>query len=188
MYNLLFKIYSHYLMWVKDFRWRYYLYRFKDQIEFEGIPDIDQSVHLVFQTETSKLVIGSNFIARSYCSFLLTEDAKIVLGNDVFFNRLCSLNAMQKIEIGDSTIFGENVKIYDHNHKFSNTVTDIADQGYKISPVSIGRNCWIGSDTIILPGVTIGDNVIIGAGNLIFKSLPSNTIIKAKRDVIVSVL
>jgi acetyltransferase-like isoleucine patch superfamily enzyme len=46
--------------------------------------------------------------------------------------------------------------------------------------IKIGHNCWIGSNTVILQNVTIGDNCVIGANNLIYKSVPANTIIKAR--------
>jgi len=45
------------------------------------------------------------------------------------------------------------------------------------SPVKIGDRCWIGSNTIILPGVTIGDNVVVGAGSVVTKDIPSDVIV-----------
>ena len=74
----------------------------------------------------------------------------ISIGDNVFFNRDCSINSHKHIEIGDDCIFGENVKIYDHNHVFNRINQLIRNQGYTNENVIIGKNCWIGSNVIIL--------------------------------------
>ena len=58
-------------------------------------------------------------------------------------------------------------------------------QGYSKAPVVIGRDCWIGSSVIILKGVTIGDNSIIGAGSIITENIPSESIVKPKSLIII---
>ena len=103
--------------------------------------------------------------------------AKVKIGNKCFFNNYCSINALNYIEIGDNTFFGENVKIYDHNHKYSNPDVPIANQGFSSAPIRIGSNCWIGSNVVILKGVTIGGHCVIGAGCIIHKDIPANTIV-----------
>ena len=55
-------------------------------------------------------------------------------------------------------------------------------QGYDRDQVIIGNNCWIGSDTLILAGVTIGDNVVIAAGSTVVKSIPRNSVFVQKRE------
>ena len=87
---------------------------------------------------------------------------------------------MGEIEIGMNNIFGECIKIYDHNHIYNKMEGLISEQGFKIGKIKIGDNCWIGSNCIILNNVTIGDNVVIGANNLVHKSVPSNTVVKAR--------
>lgn len=94
-------------------------------------------------------------------------------------NNYCSINCLEKIEIGENTLFGESVKIYDHNHQYSSE--KIEHQ----APIKIGKNCWFGSNVIILKGVTIGDNVILGAGCVIHKDIPSNSIVINKQEQII---
>ena len=66
-------------------------------------------------------------------------------------------------------------EFFDSNHQFNNYhVFKTAMSG---APVRIGRDCWIGANTVILRGVTIGDNVIIGANCLIHQDIPSNSIV-----------
>ncbi|TYS59870.1 acyltransferase [Sutcliffiella horikoshii] len=110
---------------------------------------------------------------------------KLLIGSNVFFNNNCSINCQGTIEIGNDCLFGENVKIYDHNHIFSDLYTPIAKQGMKVGKVKIGNNCWIGSNTTILANVEIGDNVVIGANCLVYKSIPSNSLVKSQTELII---
>ena len=76
------------------------------------------------------------------------------------------------IEIGDDTIFAPGVKIISANHSISNL-----DSHEKAPPVKIGKNCWLGANAVILPGVVLGDNVTVGAGSVVTKSFESNVIL-----------
>lgn len=122
---------------------------------------------------------------RGTLSVCLEDDARVEIGG-AFFNRGCSLNAHKMIRIGDDCIFGENVKIYDHNHLYNRSDVPISQQGFSIGEIVIGNNCWIGSNVTILRGVTIGDNVIIGANCLIYKDIPANTVVKLGNALIIT--
>ena len=126
---------------------------------------------------------GHNVTFRKSFSLIIENSGKVLIGNNVFFNNFCSVCAYEKIEIGEGTIFGENVKIYDHNHNYDNPNVSIKSQGYKSAPIHIGKHCWICSNTVILKGVTIGDNCVIGAGCVIHKDIPSNSVIVNRQDV-----
>lgn len=139
----------------------------------------DSDIRFNLDKSNSSVYISKGVFLRDYCRVLAHYDGKIVIGERVFFNYGCSINSYNLVTIGDDTIFGENVKIYDHNHRFTDKSVPIHKQGYKSAPVSIGKNCWIASNVTILKGVTIGDNVIIGAHNLIYQSIPSGTVVKA---------
>ena len=81
-----------------------------------------------------------------------------------------------KVEIGDDTIFGPGVSIHAENHNFKDLDRTIRLQGATRKGIKIGKNCWIGSKVIILDGVNIGDNVIIGAGAVVTKDIPDYAI------------
>ncbi len=133
-----------------------------------------------------QLILEENISTRQFCNFLIYPNASLVVKKNVFFNNYCSINCLFNIEIGENTLFGEGVKIYDHNHKNfydDKGVLQIIRDEFSMGAVIIGKNCWIASNVTILKGVTIGDNCIIGANCLIYKSIPANTIVKNKQDL-----
>lgn len=125
----------------------------------------------------SRLEIGNHFFSRDYFYINVVENGRISIGNNVFFNNFCSINSMKAISIGNDCIFGENVRIYDHNHIYSNPELLIKDQGFLSENIEIGDNCWIGSNVVILKGVTIGRGSIIGANTVVFKNVGKDTIL-----------
>ena len=76
--------------------------------------------------------------------------------------------------VGDYTMFGPNVTIATAGHPI---MPELREKAYQYNfPVRIGRNCWIGAGALIMPGITIGDNVVVGAGSVVTKDLPSNVV------------
>lgn len=140
------------------------------------------SINLPHQNYT--ITLGQNVHFKKYCHLLVFTNGQLTIGADVFFNNYCSVNCLNSITIGDNTIFGEGVKIYDHNHQhaYINGMLTVNKAAFTTAPVVIGANCWIGSNVTILKGAIIGNNSIIGANNLVYTSVPANTIMKAKAD------
>ncbi|MGG7145251.1 acyltransferase [Clostridium butyricum] len=124
---------------------------------------------------------GNNTVFYPGCRITVEPKGKIVIGKNCFFNHHCSLTSLKNIYIGDDCIFGENVKIYDHNHNINKKSIIFRKQGYSVAPTIIGNNCWIGSNVTILPGVCVGNNVVIGAGSIITKNISDNTILIQKK-------
>lgn len=105
------------------------------------------------------------------------EGGQVEIGKNCFFNNYCSINSLKKVTIGDGTIFGSNCHIYDHNHRFSDLETSIKAQGYTLGETHIGKHCWFGTNAVVLKGVTIGDNCVIGAGVVVSEDVPEGTVI-----------
>ena len=78
------------------------------------------------------------------------------------------------IYVGDGTLFGPNVTVATAGHPIDPAIRATGCQ-FAI-PVTIGKCCWIGAGSIILPGVTIGDGTVIGAGSVVTKDIPSNVV------------
>lgn len=78
------------------------------------------------------------------------------------------------IYVGDYTMFGPNVTLATAGHPIC---PELREKGYQYNmPIHIGRNCWLGAGVIVLPGVTIGDNTVIGAGSVVTKDIPSGVV------------
>lgn len=78
------------------------------------------------------------------------------------------------IYVGDFTMFGPNVTVATAGHPI---LPELREQVYQYNfPVHIGRNCWIGAGAAIVPGVSIGDNTVIGAGSVVTKDIPSDVV------------
>ena len=86
-----------------------------------------------------------------------------------------------KIEIGSNVMIGPKCSLFAENHNFSDTTTAIKSQGVNQKGIIIEDDCWIGSNCIILDGVTIGIGSVIGAGTLISRDVPRNSIVIDQR-------
>ena len=96
------------------------------------------------------------------------------VGNHVYANFNLTLVDDTHIYVGDHTMIGPNVTIATAGHPL---LPELREKNYQYNmPVHIGRNCWIGAGAIILPGVTIGDHTVVGAGNIVTKDLPSSIV------------
>lgn len=95
-------------------------------------------------------------------------------GKNVYANFNLTMVDDTHIFVGDYTMFGPNVTVASAGHPINPELRQRALQ-YNM-PVHIGKNCWIGAGVIVVPGVTIGDNVVVGAGSVVTKDLPDNVV------------
>lgn len=95
-------------------------------------------------------------------------------GNLVYANFNLTMVDDTHIYVGDYTMFGPNVTVATAGHPI---MPELREKAYQYNfPVRIGRNCWIGAGALIMPGITIGDNVVVGAGSVVTKDLPGNVV------------
>lgn len=93
-------------------------------------------------------------------------------GKNVYANFNLTLVDDTHIYVGDNTMFAPNVVVATAGHPLE---PSLRREGYQYNmPVHIGKNCWIGAGVLIMPGVTIGDDVVIGAGSVVTKDIPSH--------------
>ena len=95
------------------------------------------------------------------------------VGENVFINAGCQFQDQGGIEIGEGSLIGHNVVLATLNHELNPSRRQVCVP----APIKIGRNVWIGSNSTILPGVTIGDNAVIAAGAVVTKDVEANTIV-----------
>jgi maltose O-acetyltransferase len=104
--------------------------------------------------------------AAFYCDY----GWNIELGERVFFNFNCIVLDVCRVRIGDYTLFGPSVQILTPMHPLEATLRRKQDFG---KPVDIGSDVWVGGGALILPGVHIGANTVIGAGSVVTRDIPA---------------
>jgi len=105
--------------------------------------------------------------APFFCSY----GRHIHLGEHVFLNAMCAILDNNEVHIGDHVMVGPAVQIYTAAHSLQ---AEARIQGWEIArPIVIEEKVWIGGGAIILPGVTVGDNAVIGAGSVVTRDVPA---------------
>ncbi len=103
----------------------------------------------------------------------ISAPEKLQLGAHVSINAFVHIWAQGGIEIGDDTIIASHVSLTTLTH---DTAAPIYRETLIARPIKIGRNVWIGTHAVILPGITIGDHAIIGAGAVVTHDIPAQSI------------
>ncbi len=114
------------------------------------------------------------FVAHS--STLRGEGGRITIGNHVQVSRNCYINGAGGVEIGDDSMLGPNTVIVSVNHLHDRIDLPIRKQGVAKAKVVIENDVWLGANTSIMPGVTIGKGSVIGAGAVVTKDIPAFTL------------
>ena len=126
--------------------------------------------------------IGEN--VAIYTPFYCDHGKNIFIGSDVIINMNCTFVDNRPIKIGNRVLIASNVQIYTSSHPVLPQERLVPDwkerkttwfKTYAL-PVEIKDNAWIGAGSILLPGVTIGENSVIGAGSVVNRSIPANCI------------
>lgn len=100
--------------------------------------------------------------------------AHVHFGKNIYANFNLTLVDDTHIYVGDNTMFGPNVTLATAGHP---VLPELREKGYQFNiPIHIGKNCWIGAGSVILPGVTVGDGSVIGAGSVVTKDIPSGVV------------
>jgi maltose O-acetyltransferase len=106
-----------------------------------------------------------------YCAY----GYNIHLGDRVFLNYMCTILDTNEVRIGSHVLIGPSVHIYCAAHELQ---AELRKQDLEVSkPIVIEDNVWIGGGAIVLPGVTIGRNAVVGAGAVVTRSVPANTVV-----------
>ncbi|MBC8766914.1 acyltransferase [Arenibacter sp. BSSL-BM3] len=111
------------------------------------------------------------------CSKISIGDKVVIRPGSMLFADVRDPNK-GRIIIEDQVLVGSGVHIYVSNHKFGEFNNPIIDQGhFDAIDTKIKTGAWIGANCILLPGVTVGKNSIVGAGSIVTKDVPDNTVV-----------
>lgn len=133
---------------------------------------------------TGRIVIGDDVTIGAPISWDLASPlgtpTELIIGNRVAINWRSLISIARRVEIGDDTLIAGNVQIYDNNSHPVDAERRLRHEPLlpeETAPVVIGKNVWIGVNSIILKGVTIGDNSVIAAGSIVTRSVPPNSLV-----------
>jgi acetyltransferase-like isoleucine patch superfamily enzyme len=144
----------------------------RSRVVYGDLPGFSGQWPLFNNSGTIELGVGCRFRMFRVRSVLGTgEGGNIRLGDHVMVNDGCNFYSEVGIDIGADTMIGDMVTIYDTScHELSPQIPAVARR------VRLGRNVWVGARAIILPGVTIGDHAVIGAGAVVTKDVPTKSV------------
>ncbi len=140
--------------------------------------------HLPYITGSGRIVIGEQVFLAGKSSFTFSNRVhnapELVVGDDTFIGHNCSISVAGSVRIGKHCLLAAGVRVSD----FDGHPVDAERRRAKeptppegIRPVVIGDDVWVGQDSIILKGVTIGDRSIIGAGAVVTRDVPADVVV-----------
>ena len=132
---------------------------FMDRSDFEGV---EETVKELLGKTGKDCMINPPF----YCDY----GCHITVGENFFANYNCTIIDVAMVSIGDNCFMAPNVAVYTAGHPiYPDTRNSMFEYGKE---VTIGDNVWIGGNSVICPGVHIGNHVVIGAGSVVTKDIP----------------
>ena len=124
-------------------------------------------------TNLGEIVIGDRFrffSATATSEMVAHPEGKLEIGDGVFINYGASLSSHKLVRIGDGCQIGSHACLMDNDY---HSVED-RERPCESKPIILGRNVWLGVRVIVLKGVVIGDNAVIGAGSVVTRDIPAN--------------
>lgn len=119
---------------------------------------------------SANVEIGRNCLIREGAYIRAGAQGKVVLGDGAALNSFCRIFGHGTVEIGEDTQVGPGTLITTTGHDYERNL----ESHYR--PIQIGSKCWIGGNVTVLPGVSIGNGTVIGAGSVVNKDVPAKVV------------
>lgn len=142
-------------------------------VEFGSGCDIRRGLNIV-RFPGARISFGERCILDRHLT--IECGGELVVGARTIFGHHCTVGAKQSVRIGPDCLIAEMVSIRDSDHVFSEPDRPYREQGHVSAPVTVGRNVWLGSKVVVARGVHIGDNAVVGAGAVVTKDVPPNSL------------
>ena len=142
-------------------------------VDFGARCDIRRGLTIV-RLPGAKITFGERCVLDRH---LTVECAgELIVGARTIFGHHCTIGAKESVRIGPDCLIAEMVSIRDSDHAISARDLPYREQGHVTTPVVVGRNVWLGSKVVVARGVHIGDNSVVGAGAVVTKDIPANSL------------
>ena len=132
-------------------------------------------IKLRYVSYKKRIDIGKGVIISELVSIKFPN--RLELGDNTFIGRGTLIQASGEVEIRENVLIGPECRIWSSNHNFKQSNMPINKQGHSFAKVVIEEDVWLGTNVIVLSGVTIGKGTIVAAGAVVTKSFPDNVII-----------
>lgn len=125
-----------------------------------------------------RIAVGNGVYFGPGCWLMTHEPSgRIVIGDGTSIAGYCVLSAATEIEIGRRVLFARNVYIGDHRHGFHDPNVAVLDQPLgDLRPIRVADGAWLGQNVVLLPGVTIGRNAVVGANSVVRDDVPAGSV------------
>jgi acetyltransferase-like isoleucine patch superfamily enzyme len=144
---------------------------------------------LITTTANSRIDFNKNVAIHDFVKLVAEDNGLISFGERVNIGDYSTIRASRAtIEIGSHTMLGQYVKLISTNHSYKNKNLYIHDQDIDMEKIGIkiGEDCWLGAGCIVLPGVNIGNGVVVGAHAVVTKDIPDYAIVVGSPARIIS--
>ncbi|WP_415645879.1 acyltransferase [Stackebrandtia soli] len=148
----------------------------RPQVHCAGVVYLGRRVEVVARRGYGRLRIGADAHIGSG-SAIRAHEGNIHIGAKCVLGARVTVNAYLDVHIGDATLIADDVYIIDFDHRIADLARPIMDQGIIKAPVRIGRDCWLGTKSVITRGVRIGDGAVVGAGAVVTRDVPPRAIV-----------
>lgn len=140
-----------------------------------AVPADNQILGLIDIEGTGRICMGHDCRIYKHVRLETRDEGQIVIGDHVVLSPGTIIVAHERITIADHAMIGEYCSIRDQDHRLDSE-KHVREAGYQTSPVTIGKETWIGRGSVILKGVAIGENAVIGSNSVVTKNVPANEI------------
>ena len=124
----------------------------------------------------SVLAIGPRTAIERGGELTAVYGARVAIGADTYVGSFCNIRSDDSIQIGNGCYIAQFVSVIDGGYKLTAETGRISREDYETKSVRIGHNVWLGVGVIVLPGVSIGDGAVLGAGAVVTKDIPARSI------------
>lgn len=150
------------------------------QLQISRVEMLDRRMHFRLSRH-AQVSLGDRLVSDGHGAIIVDGNARLQIGDRVYFNEDLMVSTKSSITIGDGCRFGPGVKIFDNDHIFD-AENGVSDK-HVSAPIIIGSHCWIAANVVILKGTQIGDNCVIGAGAVVHGTIPPGSIVTASREL-----
>ncbi len=125
----------------------------------------------------SRLEIGDGGTVDRGCEITAVSGAEVTIGSDTYIGNYCNIRSDKFVHIGRGCYLAQFVSLIDGGYDLRAAGREITREAYKAQGVRVGENAWLGVGCILLPGVSIGDGSVVGAGAVVTKDVPARAIV-----------